>query len=154
MKTLIIMRGIPGSGKSTIAKNLMIEHMKQTGVTGVILSTDQQFMNGDNYDFDQSKLGWAHRRNQELAEEAMSRGTNLVIIDNTNLSQKERKPYIDFGKQYGYTIIVRDVDTPWAKDAVECYKRNTHNVPFPVIERMLEKLQNDINSGNSKAGTE
>ena len=149
MMHLILMRGVPSSGKSTLAQNILAEHMKTTGNSGVILSTDQQFMRNGVYCFELQRLGEAHSKNQQLAAEAMKQKVGLVIIDNTNLSEKERKPYIDFAKQFGYTYSVQDVTTSWARNAEECAKRNTHNVPVQVIERMLQKLERDLNGSYS-----
>ena len=48
-KTLYILRGIPGSGKTTHAKRL-------AGTNGVIISADDYFMRDGEYCFDASKF--------------------------------------------------------------------------------------------------
>lgn len=140
---LILMRGVPGSGKSTLAKQLLAEHMKTPGSTGVILSTDMQFMVDGKYQFDITKLGWAHNRNRLLCENHMEQKTGLIIIDNTNLSHSERDPYIRMAKYNGYEIELVDSKAPWAKDAEQCAAKNTHGVPLLTIKRMLQKLSID-----------
>jgi adenylate kinase family enzyme len=57
-KTLILMRGLPGSGKSTKAKIL-------AGEKGLVFSTDDFFMVGDKYVFDPQMIGEYHERNYE-----------------------------------------------------------------------------------------
>ena len=143
MNRLILMRGLPGSGKSTLAKQLLSEHMKTSGSNGVILSTDHQFMVNDKCVFDYTKLGWAHNRNQILAEKAMSDNISLVIIDNTNLSNSERMPYIRMAENYGYSYEIVDSNTEWANNPEECFKKCTHGVPLASLKKMYEKLKQD-----------
>jgi len=140
---LILMRGVPGSGKSTLAKQLLAEHMKTPGSTGVILSTDMQFMVDGKYQFDITKLGWAHNRNRLLCETKMEEKVQLIIIDNTNLSKDEREPYIRMANHNGYEVEIVDSKAPWAKDAEQCAAKNTHGVPLLTIKRMLQKLNVD-----------
>jgi hypothetical protein len=86
-KILIIMRGVPGSGKSYLA------HQLKGG--GVVFSTDDYFINYQGqYIFDRNQLGIAHEWNQKRANEALKAGANPVVIDNTNLEAWEMQPYI------------------------------------------------------------
>lgn len=86
-KLLIIMRGVPGSGKSYLAHQLK--------GNGVVFSTDDYFINYQGqYLFDRNQLGEAHEWNQKRANEALKSGTNPVVIDNTNLEAWEMQPYI------------------------------------------------------------
>jgi predicted kinase len=138
------MRGVPGSGKSTLAKKLA-EDYRLCGYTCEIHSTDNYFMVDGEYRFNLDLLGTNHVKNQQAVKDAMSRGVEVIIVDNTNLSAKERKKYIDAAVTFNYTTEVHDSTTPWAKNAVECAKRNTHGVPLETIQRMLQKLESDTN---------
>jgi predicted kinase len=144
MRLLILMRGVPGSGKSTLAKKLA-EDYRLCGYTCEIHSTDNYFMVDGEYRFNLDLLGTNHVKNQQAVKDAMSRGVEVIIVDNTNLSAKERKKYIDAAVTFNYTTEVHDSTTPWAKNAVECAKRNTHGVPLETIQRMLQKLESDTN---------
>lgn len=86
-RILIIMRGVPGCGKSSLAK-------KMQG-NGVVLSTDDYFVNSyGEYYFDPRSLPEAHSWNQRRADREMKASTNPIIIDNTNLDAWEMQPYI------------------------------------------------------------
>ena len=74
-KVLYIMRGISGSGKSTLAKQ----------IGGLILGSDEFWMVGGKYQFDESRIGEAHQWNQQRAEKAMQQGISPIIVDNTNV---------------------------------------------------------------------
>lgn len=133
---LTIMVGVPGSGKSTKAQEL-------ARGSGVILSTDAFFYVDGEYRFDRTKLGEYHERNRELCEAYMQEKHPHIIIDNTNTTAKERKPYADLARQYGYEVDIVEPDTPWKYNPKICATKNAHNVPEATIDRMLNRLMDD-----------
>jgi predicted kinase len=140
MGKVIIMRGLPGSGKSTMADRLAEEN------GGVIFSTDNYFMHNGNYLFDASKLGAAHAWNQRKYQEALERGEEYVIVDNTNTTMREMRPYIKLAGYLGYSVEIMEPDNPERFHVDLCFVRNTHGVPFAAIENMLNRWQ-DIPQG-------
>jgi predicted kinase len=136
-KVLVVLRGIPGSGKSYTSQEI-------SGDSNNIFSTDDYFMQGGNYVFDPSKLPTAHRWNQQRAIEAMDAGVTPIIIDNTNVQAWEAKGYVQAAIDRGYRIEIREPETPWKFDAEELAKRNQHGVPIEAIKRMLSRWEPDI----------
>ncbi|XP_028260788.1 NEDD4-binding protein 2 isoform X2 [Parambassis ranga] len=132
-KLLVLLRGAPGSGKSTMARALL-EH----NPGGVILSTDDYFIRNGQYLFDPTVLGEAHEWNHKRAKEAFERGTNPIIIDNTNMQGWEMKPYVAQALKHGYKVLFREPDTWWKNKARELGRRSTHNIPVEKIRRMLD----------------
>lgn len=135
---LVIMKGVPGSGKSYKANELA----KQ--LKAFICSADHFFETVVNnevvYKFNPKRLGQAHQTCKDNCERAMQEKKN-VIIDNTNLTYKECKPYISLAKKYGYDCTIVESDTPWKKDAKICSERNTHGVPLEKIQEMMNRQQ-------------
>ncbi len=131
MPKMILMVGVPGSGKSYTAKQLVGD--------GVILSTDDIFMAGSHYFWDSSVLGSAHHINQIKCGKAMAQAIDPVIIDNTNLTPKEREPYEKLANLFGYEIQIKESDAHWKDDADECFNRCTHKVPLETIKSMLNR---------------
>jgi predicted aldo/keto reductase-like oxidoreductase/predicted kinase len=132
-KRLIILRGISGTGKSTLAASLEREH----GVKA--LSSDEFFMRGGKYDFNRDLVPQAHKWNHGRADKAMGRGEPVVIVDNTNTQAWEMKPYVLSAKKHGYSVEFREPDwSPRLRD-----ERGRWNVDF--IEQMQKsKERTDI----------
>nr|XP_019955990.1 PREDICTED: NEDD4-binding protein 2 [Paralichthys olivaceus] len=131
-KVLVLLRGAPGSGKSTLARGLL-EH----NPGGAILTTDDFFTRLGGYNFDPTALGEAHEWNHKRAKEAFERGTNPIIIDNTNMQGWEMRPYVVQALRHGYKVLFREPDTWWKTKPRELERRTTHNVSVETIRRML-----------------
>ena len=140
-QTLIIMRGIPGSGKSTKAKELV--------GNGAIFSTDERIEEkGDYREFFEKMissgnfgpLGKMHNLNFKMGKEAMEKGVSPVIVDNTNIKANEPKNYVEAALNMGYAddnIKFIDVGTG-GLSAEELADRNTHGVPLDKIKAMIQ----------------
>ena len=141
---LIIMRGIPGGGKSTKAKQLV--------GNGVIHSTDDLIEEkGDYNEFfanmvansDFSPLGQMHKSNFNNSVTSMKNGVSPVIIDNTNIRANEPKNYIEAALNLGYddnNIKFVEIGTG-GLSAEELAQRNTHGVPLDKIKSMIQAYE-------------
>ncbi|KAG7485076.1 NEDD4-binding protein 2 [Solea senegalensis] len=129
---LVMIRGAPGSGKSTMARALL-EH----NPGGIILSTDDYFTRNGEYRFDPTVLGEAHEWNHKRAKDAFERGSNPIIIDNTNMQGWEMKPYVAQALKHRYKVLFREPDTWWKNKPRELERRSSHRVPVETIRRML-----------------
>jgi predicted kinase len=137
---LVIMRGIPGAGKSTKAKSLVGK--------GKIHSTDDVIEAGGDYNEffakmiankDFAPLSRAHSTNLKNAIASMKAGETPVIVDNTNIKQNEPKAYVVAALEMGYADNnIKFVDIGSAGlEAAELAKRNSHGVPLEKIEQMI-----------------
>ncbi|XP_031198326.1 NEDD4-binding protein 2 isoform X2 [Mastomys coucha] len=133
---LVLLRGLPGSGKSFLARTL-----QEDNPGGVILSTDDYFYINGQYQFDVKYLAEAHEWNQNRAKEAFEKKVSPVIIDNTNLQAWEMKPYVALSQKHKYKVLFREPDTWWKFKPKELARRNIHGVSKEKISRMLEHYQ-------------
>jgi predicted kinase len=154
MKKLIIMRGLPGGGKSTYVQTATLGALASGARSIAVCSTDDQFLDANgNYVFDASKLGVNHKANQDKAARMMAAGVEFVYIDNTNTTHKEMRPYKDLAKTYGYEVeevlVGRERLFPGMdgtqydfEDYIDlCTKRNTHGVPRDAIMKMARRFE-------------
>lgn len=141
---LIVMRGVPGAGKSTKAKSLVRE--------GIIHSTDTVIeRTGDYNGFfakmieskDFTPLSRAHSTNFNEAVTSMKEGVTPVIIDNTNIKLNEAKNYVKAALTMGYADEnIKFVDVGTAGLTAEVLaERNTHGVPLDKIKQMMASHQ-------------
>lgn len=122
-KTIVLLRGIPGSGKSTTAKELF--------PNCVHFEADMYWYDKDgNYNFDITKLANAHAWCEMQVENSMIDGFN-VVVSNTLTTEKELNPYLELAKKYDYKVISLIVENRHGGT-------NIHNVP----EQTLQKMEN------------
>lgn len=142
-RVLVIMRGVPGSGKSTAANSI-----KCLDGRVFICSTDNvnTALNGGEYIFEPKNLGLFHKINRETALACMKNRADVVVIDNTNIKRKDYRDYVADGQLYGYEIVewkIGETDFTGANHplADKYAARNTHGVPYDVILRMGRQFQ-------------
>ena len=151
-KHLVIMRGVPGSGKSTDAERLIKKFINiYKGAVACKCSADDYFVDDEgNYNFDRDKLGKAHGHSRWKAETAMQEGIPLIVIDNTNTMDREMNPYRKLAKRYGYKVRYRVVGDLSDKSLRLYASRNVHGVPEEAIRRMAGRLRESLNKKGNK----
>jgi hypothetical protein len=131
-----IMRGIPGSGKST----WMNDFIQSSSGGCFVCSADLFFMDdhkfGSVYKFDASKLGAAHKWcfEQFLAEMNQN---SFLLVDNTNIRIWELAPYYRLSEVLdGDVEIIQMVCDPNVAAG-----RNEHGVPRDKVLKMYNALE-------------
>lgn len=129
-KELIIVRGVPGSGKSTFAESI-------AGPYGEVFEADDYFYeHGDSgYDFDPSKLGDAHEWCRNRVESAMrDRGVQRVVLSNTSTRVWEFLPYVSLAAKFGYRVhsIVKEN---------RHRGKSTKDIPKNSINKMKDRFE-------------
>lgn len=143
-KTLYIIRGIPGSGKSTFAKGLLNEFMR-TKQTAYHYESDEFFMVDGEYKFDGSKLGAAHASCFNNIKSAIVGEVENVIVSNTFTTMKEMKDYLDLAERNGYDVkVFRMMGSCTDPDADILTRfadfKNEHKVPIEVLYNMANRF--------------
>ena len=135
-KRLLIVRGLPGAGKSQFIENMTVDIL-----TKVVCSADDYFMVQGKYCFDAKALPQAHQQCKEHAERAMKQGMCLVVIDNTCSRRWEIEPYLTLAQQYGYDITEVTVGRLTPEVIGSYFRRNNHGVPEETIRKMVEQWE-------------
>lgn len=139
--TVVILRGLPGSGKSFLAHNCS-EFLQEPSKVA-ICAADDYFMEGDSYRFDSDLLPKAHSfcLNQFLI--ALGGKKELIVVDNTNSKLWEYQIYLYLCKILGCGCHVVEVYCPNALVAEMYRSRNVHNVDPAATTRILQRWDKD-----------
>lgn len=121
---LLLIRGLPGSGKTTMAKAYAVKGY-------VHCEADQYFDNDGTYVFDASKLSAAHADCLRRTIEALD-AFDSVVVSNTFTRQWEMEPYRLAAKRRGVLFRVIEAVGEWP---------NVHGVPDETIERMRARWE-------------
>jgi predicted kinase len=122
-KNLIILRGLPGSGKSTFAKLL----------GRAVCTADDWFMRSGKYEWRADLLSEAHDWCMCKCRRFMKKGVDRIIIANTNINERAMRPYFDMAKDFGYTVFTVIVENRHGNS-------NIHNVPDENLVNMEKRF--------------
>ncbi len=134
-KVLYIIRGIPGSGKSTFAKMLVGEDF-------LVCEADKYFIDKETgeYNFDSTKIKEAHKFCQDTVESYMKDSLvndqfyREIAVSNTFTQEWEMRPYFELAKNYGYKVFSVVVENRHGGT-------NQHGVPEEVLTKMCERFE-------------
>lgn len=130
MKSITLIRGISGSGKSTFAE--FISDGKYD-----IFSADDYFMVDGEYKFDPSRLKLAHEDCKNKVEDAMKRNEYSIFVANTFTRKWEMDGYFELAEKYNYRIFTVIVENRHGN-------KNVHNVPETSINGMRERFEIEL----------
>jgi|ETNmetMinimDraft_19_1059907.scaffolds.fasta_scaffold18817_2 predicted kinase len=134
-KTVTILRGLPGSGKSTYAR-------KHHG-GAVICSADSFFVDEEgNYRFQKLRIADAHQHCLNRFITAVLADERDVVVDNTNTCLWEYEKYILLGKKYGYSIRIIRMHAD-ESNLESLVVRNVHNVDRRTMRHMFDRFEDD-----------
>ncbi|TGK42674.1 ATP-binding protein [Leptospira gomenensis] len=127
-QNLILLRGLPGAGKSTLATVL-----SEKG-TYPVFSVDDYFTDPQTkeYRFDHKENHKAYRSCEENVRNALRSGISKVFVDNTFTLLWELEPYFRMASDVDCTLFVV---------TVENYHngQNIHSIEIEQIRKMASK---------------
>ena len=133
---LILLRGVSGSGKSTVAELF---------TDAVLMSTDDYFMIPDaeavlQYQFDANSLVINHKKCQNAVEDVMMEAyavkdmKNTIVVHNTFTKDWEMDTYYTLAEIYGYRVHTLIVENRHGSGS-------THEVPQSSIDAQRDRFE-------------
>ena len=132
---LVLVRGLPGSGKTVLANLIGIQNPWLLELNTKIFSTDDLFMVDGEYQFDASKLPEYHKANIDNVKKEMKNFSyNNIVVHNTFTQEWEMEPYYELAKKYGWAVISLIVENRHEGKSI-------HGVPDNAIEHMRNRFE-------------
>ena len=143
MKKIVIMRGLPGSGKS--------HYVAENYADAYVCSADNFFerlarKEGKTYEevFQPWMLSQAHAECLHEFVIALASNEPVVVVDNTNTTHWEYMNYIAIATTLAdYELEIIEVHCPNAGWLNVFYERNSHGVPWRSMEMMWSRWEHD-----------
>ncbi|MBP8083352.1 MAG: AAA family ATPase [Spirochaetes bacterium] len=129
-KSLFLLRGLPGAGKTAIA-GILSENGKYP-----VFSIDDYFtddLTGD-YTFDYKTNHLAYKHCEKMTFEALSSGFEKVFVHNTFTAEWEMEPYFKMASDFSYLIFVLTVENRHGG-------KNIHEISSDQLHKMAEKYK-------------
>ena len=141
---IVLMRGLPGSGKSTFARELLFHAMTE-GFTAEVVSADFWFQRIYGYRFVGSQIRDAHRWCKNMFEAAVARQVHVIIVDNTNIKPTEYQYYLDAVVRLNRRLHVVEFKCESEENALALNRRSRSQPPDDlVLRRYREYNQEDF----------
>ena len=126
---IVVLVGLPGSGKSTYLERLGVRALSSDAVRG-LLADDET---------DQGIHREVFATLRYLLRRRLALNRPVTYLDATHLTPCERRPYVKMGQIFGCSVEAVHFDVP-LEVCRERNRRRGRMVPEDVLERMAAKL--------------
>lgn len=128
MSKIILIRGIPGSGKSTKAQELA-----ESGEAFTYHETDKYWIRPDGvYDFNPKLIKQAHAHCLSVTTSWIEDFDKNIAVSNTFTQLWEMQPYLDLAEKNNYDVKVFRCTANYG---------SIHNVPESTIQKMKDRFE-------------
>jgi predicted kinase len=129
-RSLILLRGLPGSGKTRLA-GLLSEKGRYP-----VFSIDSYFTDpvSGQYSFAPYRNHLAYKQCEAETEKAMGMGCEKVFVDNTFTLEWEMEPYFKMAGEHQYALFVMTVENRHGGE-------NVHGIGRDQLEKMAAKYK-------------
>ena len=132
MKQLILLRGLPGAGKSTLAK-LLVGDKSYCHKEADMFFVDRE----GNYKFEPSKIKDAHAWCKEETEFLLRLEHSPVVVSNTFTQEWEMDAYFELAEEFGYQVFSLIVENRHGG-------MNVNGCPEDKIEQMRNRFEIEL----------
>jgi predicted ABC-type ATPase len=138
MKTVILIRGTSGAGKTTFAEYIQeLFHSAEAEPCEICCADDYFIEKYGEYKWSAAEIFAAHVYCQNKFITALENKTELVIVANTGTKEKDIQFYLDNAKKRGYTVFSVVLEN-------RHNGKDIHNVPEVSLQKQEKDLRNNL----------
>lgn len=142
--TVLILRGLPGSGKSHFVQHLL--NSEENDLSIKVCNADGYFKTNDSYAFSGEKISAAHAYCRDRFFVGMEEEANLIIVDNTHSQRWEYQIYERLALLCGYKCSMVEILCEDETQRQRYCKRGIHQVTDVIHKEMFLRWELDNNA--------
>lgn len=135
-KTLFILRGLPGSGKSMLAQTIVDRYRDGT-----------RMVSADHYKITPGVRGEFSEQYKQLDEDLAAycrRNLRVLVLDDTNHERERLEKLFEIADQYQYQVVLVEPKTAWRLDCAQLTERNHWQLSVEDLKKLKPGLEKDF----------
>ncbi|XP_075134422.1 2',3'-cyclic-nucleotide 3'-phosphodiesterase isoform X2 [Leptodactylus fuscus] len=136
-RILVLMRGLPGSGKTTLAKDIEKKYKDSCRLISADVHDIKPVARG-------ASGGEYAKLDDELSTCFEKREANLVILDDTHHDRERLDKLFDMANAYHFSVVILEPKTPWRLDCAQLKDRNHWKLSLEELKNLRPTLEKDF----------
>ncbi|KAM4823336.1 2',3'-cyclic-nucleotide 3'-phosphodiesterase isoform X1 [Urocitellus parryii] len=135
-KTLFILRGLPGSGKSTLSRVIVDKYHDGT-----------KMVSADAYKITPGARGAFSEEYKRLDEDLAAycrRNIRVLVLDDTNHEPERLEQLFELADQYQYQVVLVEPKTAWRLDCTQLKEKNQWQLSAEDLKKLKPGLEKDF----------
>ena len=143
---LIVLRGLPGSGKTTFSSKIL-----EKCPDAKVISNDLLRSTNNEYNYDYENNNYIYKENYKLLIEYLNSNVKIIIIDNCSINKNLLDLYYNLAIKYNYTYFQLAFSKPIKKNIYANFLRCNNKIHISKYQKLWlnyhrHNLDKDINT--------
>uniref|UniRef100_A0A6I8P2W7 2',3'-cyclic-nucleotide 3'-phosphodiesterase n=1 Tax=Ornithorhynchus anatinus TaxID=9258 RepID=A0A6I8P2W7_ORNAN len=134
-KTLVVLRGLPGSGKSSLGRAILERY-----------GDGARLVSADAYKITPGARGAFPEEYRRLDEELAGycrRGVAVLVLDDTHHERERLEQLFDVADRYQYQVVLAEPRTAWRLDCNQLREKSQWALPVEELRKLKPALERD-----------